>query len=83
MQKLTAAIKDATQDNNDVIRLREASEEWAMFCIRTFKGKLLHEGIAISEAIAGFMEELKDPSDNEDRIKVLEEKMANLEPTGY
>lgn len=62
MQKLSNAIKDATKDTPEPIELQSAAEEWAVFSIKTFKGKLLKDALAISEAIANFNAELEAPS---------------------
>jgi len=60
MQKLASAIKDSTLDRDQPIELQEAAEAWAVFSVKTFKGKLLKNALSISEAIANFMAELED-----------------------
>lgn len=45
--------------------LDKAGEAWAAHCLRTHTGKLLKRGLAISESIANFTNELMHPAEKD------------------
>lgn len=66
MQKLSDAIRleaynEPPMEELSKTELDKAGEEWAAHCLRTYTGKLLKHGLAISESIANFTDELMHP----------------------
>ena len=67
MQKLSEAIKSEAYNEPPTeelsrTELDKAGEAWAAHCLRTYTGKLLKHGLAISESIANFTNELIHPA---------------------
>jgi len=66
MQKLATTLQTHdTQDVQAAPTLRKAARDWACDSIDAFDGTLLKKALGISGAIAEFLNELKDPEDNQ------------------
>ncbi len=61
MQELVKAIEAVEQGAEPDI-LRGAAKQWAQHALSTYRDELLHRALAISEALAQFMNEMEASS---------------------
>lgn len=56
--ELRGQLDALVAEGEDSGALRELSKKWAAHCLENFTGDLLKRGLAVSESIANFAEEL-------------------------
>lgn len=64
MQELAKTIEDVPEHGHEYT-LREAAKKWAAHCVNDYSGELLHRGLAVTAALAEFMNEYECASDAE------------------
>ena len=62
MQELSESLiknSENFKELSDENQLQDASEKWALYCLKTFADNLLPKAIGISIAISAFLKELE------------------------